>query len=107
MGWVLLENDILHPSAGVYYIFVMLDGVLTGAVFPACLFYYMSLDIVPARAAGRIDASDHLGAMVASLLVYPFLLPVLGVVYILVLEGVLLALVYVRLRWTRKTEGLC
>ena len=64
---------------GMMFLFIILIGVLVGAIFPLALHLYAEKYPAAGRAAGMIDASDHLGAAIGAFFTGAILLPILGI----------------------------
>jgi spermidine synthase len=63
-----------------FYSLVMVGGLLTGAEFPLGVRLYFTTGAGEGRTGGIVDALDHMGATVGSLLTGVFLVPLLGIV---------------------------
>ena len=76
---VQLAGQIEAAGPAIFYGLTFASGLLTGCGFPLSIALYHRADEPIARAAGVIDSSDHLGAMIGALLAGTFWLPLWGV----------------------------
>ena len=67
------------PSEPVFYILVLVAGILTGAAFPLAGGAFPGSGEALGSAAGKIDMADHAGAAIGAVLTGIVLVPSLGI----------------------------
>ncbi|MBN1900273.1 hypothetical protein JW926_02975 [Candidatus Sumerlaeota bacterium] len=77
------------PPEGMFYVSVLVFGVLTGIAFPLGGKAYLLSGAELGRASGRIDMADHTGAALGALLTGIVIIPALGIPMTLLLLAML------------------
>jgi len=79
----LFEQQIIEIfpqeiSQGFYMFLVVLDGIITGAIFPLAGRSLTDFGKNIGGAAGSVDAADHAGAFIGAFFMGTFLIPSIG-----------------------------
>ena len=88
MGILFPDNTLLNQVM-IFFITILL-GFVVGMVFPLSLHIYLSREEKIGKAAGIVNACDHLGAAAGALFLGTLFLPLLGVFKICLLTGLFL-----------------